>query len=172
MQSEHRGCVLGGPFVRLEGQGDALRGRGVAQPAEVGDDRLALGVVLRLARAGDADLDSEPPRREADPPLGQLHAFGGTDVGPADIAAADLDAMPREMFDERPGRVVVGPLGDHRRFGDDQPAEVVPAKRQLEMVDPRLADSLDGRPDPRCAVAVREAAQTFVASPQGSSRGG
>ena len=46
----------------------------------------------RLAGAGDADADSEPARREADPPLGQLDSLGSAEVGPADVAAADLDA--------------------------------------------------------------------------------
>ena len=96
-----------------------------------------LVVVGRLAGAGDADRDAEPAGREPDPALGQLDALRGPDVGPADVAAADLDAVAGEMIDERPGRGVVGLLGDHGRLGDHQAAEVVAAQGQLEVVDAR-----------------------------------
>ena len=121
------------------------------------DDRPPLGGVGRLAGARDADRDAEPARGEPDAPLGQLDPFAGADVGPADVAAADLDPMPGEVVAERLGRRVVGLLGDHGRFGDHQPAEVVAPQRQLEVVDPGVADPLDGRPDARGPVAIGEA---------------
>ena len=95
----------------------------------------------------------------SDPPLRQLDPLAGPDVGPAHVAAADLHPVQRDVLAEPLRRRVVGLLGDDRRLGDDQPAEVVAPEGQLQVLDPRLADALDGGPDPRGAVAVAEAAQ-------------
>ena len=141
-QGQHRGGVLGGPLVRLEGQGDALRGRRVAQPAEVCHDRLAargsssgwpapvtqtLTPNHRAAKRIRRSVSSTPStvRRSAPPTLQPL---------------IDTSCLCRWSTNDRAG-LVIGPLGDHRGLGDDQAAEVVPAEGQLEMVDPRFAGS-------------------------------
>ena len=67
--------VLRRSLVRFEREGHAAFAGGVAEPAQVGDDRLPLGGVGRLAGTRDADRDAEPARREPDPPLGQLDAL-------------------------------------------------------------------------------------------------
>ena len=43
--------------------------------------------------------------------------------------------------------------------GMTSPPKSWPAEGQLQVLDPRLADALDGGPDPRGAIAVAEAAQ-------------
>ena len=96
-QGEHGRGVLGRPLVGLERQGHAVFGGGVAEPAEVVDDRRALGGVRGLAGPRDADRDAEPAGREPDSPLGQLDARLGADVGTADVAAADLDPVSAEV---------------------------------------------------------------------------
>ena len=54
-----------------------------------------------------------------------------------------------QVVAKRLGRRVVGLLGDHRRLGDHQAAEVVAPQRQLEVIDAGFADPLGGRPDAR-----------------------
>ena len=152
-QGEHGRGVLSRPLVGFERQGHAALARGIAEPAEMGDDRLPLGGVGRLAGTGNADLDGEPARGEADPPLGELEPLDGADIGPADVAAADLDAMAVQMIAKCLGRRVVGFFGDHRRLGDHQTAEVVTPQGQLEVIDAGLLDVLGRRPDARCAVS-------------------
>ena len=138
-QGQHGLGILRRPFVSFEREGHAALAGGLAEPAQVGDDRLPLGGVGRLAGSRNADLDGEPARGEPDSPLGELDPFAGADVGPADIAAADLDPMTAQVVAKRLGRVVVGFLGDHRRLGDHQAAEVVAPQRQLEVIDAGLA---------------------------------
>ena len=71
------------------------------------DDRTPFGGVGRLTGTGDADGHAEPSRRESNAPLGQLDALAGPDIGPADVAAADLDAMTSQMVAKRRGFGVV-----------------------------------------------------------------
>ena len=149
-QGEHRVGVLGRALVGLQGDRDPELARGVAEPPEVLDDGPALGRVGRLARpprrrprrrtsarrTGSAARSARPPRavRMSAPPT---------------LQPLTLTPCSAQEVAERAGRRVVGLLGDHRRLGDDQAAEVVPAEGQLEVVDARLADLLDGRPDAR-----------------------
>ena len=71
------------------------------------DDRPALGGIGRLARTGNTDRHAKPVSREPEPPLRQLDPLIRTDVGPADVAAADLDPMQGQMLAECLGLAVV-----------------------------------------------------------------
>ena len=103
-QGQHGLGVLRRPLVSFEREGHAALAGGLAEPAQVGDDRLPLGGVGRLAGARDADLDGEPARGEPDSPLGELDALARADVGPADVAAADLDPVTPQVVAKRLGR--------------------------------------------------------------------
>ena len=88
-QGEHGGGVLGGPLVGFERDRDPVRTGGVADLAEVGDDRPALVGIGRLPCPRDDGRDAEPARGEPDPPLDQApDALAGAEVGPADDAAS------------------------------------------------------------------------------------
>ena len=137
-----------------------------SSPAVSPSCRRWLTTVRRLGRVGGLPRPRDRPiaapnQRAAERLLrwSQLEAVAGPDIGAPDVAAADLDPVAGQVIAEGLGGRVVGLLGDHGRLVDDQSTEVVAPARQLEVLDPGLADPLDGRPDSRGAVAVGETAQ-------------
>jgi hypothetical protein len=77
---------------------------------------LPLERLSRLTGAGDADDRGEPARCELDSPLAQLEAFAGSQVNPADVAAADLDMVALEVCDEGFRGGFYGFFANHHRL--------------------------------------------------------
>ncbi len=92
-QGQHGKGVLRRPLVSLQREGHAAFAGNVAELAQMRDGRLAFTCVGRLSGAQDANLGGEPPRREPDALLGELEPSLGADVGPAHVAATDLDPV-------------------------------------------------------------------------------
>jgi hypothetical protein len=156
-QSQHRHGILGRALVRLERQRHTVIAGGVAQASQVRYDRGPFVVIGRLARAGDACGYSKPPRRESNATFGQIHAFGRSDIGAAYVTATDSHLVRGQMIAKCLNVVVGGGLGDDGRLGNDQAAEIVGAKRQLEVINARLTNPLDRRPDAGGAIRIGEA---------------
>jgi hypothetical protein len=59
-------------------------------------------------------------------------------------------------------RCIVGLFSDYDRLRNDETAEVVAPKRQLEVLEARFLDSFRSRPYAGGPIAIREAAQNSV----------
>ena len=161
-QGQHRRGVLGRPLVGFQRERHAAVAGGVAEPPQVVDDRPPLG-----ASAGWPAPETQilAPNQRAANWIRRSVSSSPSRVrmsAPPTLQPLTLTPWRSRCSQKACAVAVVGLLGDHDRLGDHQAAEIVPAQRQLEMIDAGLPDSLDGRPDARGPVAVGEAAQNSL----------